>query len=299
MSGLPDDWVERAAAAVRATPAPAMPPGLMRAVAKGVTAEARRARRRRLMRYAVMCGLFVALGASAWLVGAGNPAQAALLRALQKHEAKSYRATVRTDLADGTTRPGSEQTAYFAGGKLRTESADGSYAVGDPATGVFTLIDPAAKTATELRFAGPAPMRRDPYSVMMGSLSNALAAKGRIDDLGTRVVAGRRLRGYRHRGEAVGPVTETATFWLDPNDQALVRYESYDVPRQVVEVRGAGGRVTPEVVPDDAQGPTTTVFEFSDFGAEFDAKLFDAAPPAGYKRMKPRVVGAPAATPGK
>ena len=276
------DTIERAALALRLTAVPALPEGLLAAVATGAAAEVRRLKWRKRMRYASVCGMAACLAVMAGLLPGGKSAQAALQEALEKQEhAKSYKCVQTTTGADSKVMPERGNTIYYADGMERDEKNAGSYFVSDLASGRSVWITPKAKTVAILQ-TDPADAlpRRNTYTVMLEGYRKSAASGAKFEQLPATDFGGRKLKGYRHSGEKVGDLTPSSTFWLDTKDGTLVRYVVAN-PTRVRMLTDKNGKSMQVGKPTVAA--ETMVMEFSDFGKPIDPKLFDMSVPNGYK----------------
>lgn len=298
----PPDVVDRAAAAVRATPVPDAPAELMAAVTLSVAARARVTRRRKLMRYATVCGVLAAVGVGTALLSGGGSAQARLMDALKKQEkAKTYKA-VQTVVGAGPGVSDGGKTIYYAGTKGREEQADGQYVVTDAATGTMA-VNPAGKWFAVVNRPAIAP-KADFYALAHAAAKKAIADGDRLQNLGAKVVNGRQLKGYKFTRDPVNDVTPSVTFWLDPAADTLVRYEAVTAPMfMIAKPDGTSAVVKPEDVRVAGavlkSEPVTVAFEFADFDKPLDPKLFDAIPPAGYEDRSAQFKAMAAAAPAK
>lgn len=222
-------------------------------------------------------GLAVAVGVM-W-GGGRTTAASELLKALDNQaKAKSFRAVVKTTLADppAGAKPSPDQRVFYQGEKTRMEMGDLTV-VGDGATGELLMLDARAKVA----HAGTADVvgRTDLAKGVTAGVRKVLDAQG-DKDKATPVpaveIGGKKRSGFKVSGVPFGPgQTADVVFYLDDERRLPLRYEL------------------------TVSGPVkmTSVMEFLAYDEELDPKLFSLDVPAGYKQEELKLPAAP--TPGK
>ena len=227
------DELERAVAALIARPVPGYPAGLTAAIVAAVetrVAEARRARRRRrIMRYATICGVAVLVAAGAGVWGGGGSARASLLKALENQaRAATVRGTSRVTFADPPPGAPAEirMTFYAEGARVRFENG-AAVSVGDGKR--MVVFNAAAKTATLMRMpAGAAPPQSDLAKEMAAAVRKMIESAGGRDKVMPAAPAeiGSKARpGFRVTGAEVGGRKADVTYWLDEERVLPLRLE--------------------------------------------------------------------------
>lgn len=262
------DIVDRAAGAVRATPVPDVPADLLAATVAAVQTRVpladRRARRRRIMRYAGATGLVAAASVAVGLLWAGSgTAQASLRKAIENQEkAKTFRAVTRVTFVNPPpgTPPMPESRMYGQGAKLRIEVGTDAVTVGDGEAKKLLILDHKNKIARTMSTEVPGEM-----ATAVAKWVKRMLDKEGAEDLGESFLDGRKVHGYRFTKMKIDDnATADVTYYVDPKRNLPVR----------VEMAMAGGPLPAGL---------TSRIDYLGFDEELDPKLFDLTPPAGYK----------------
>ncbi|MFO0847022.1 MAG: hypothetical protein U0871_00475 [Gemmataceae bacterium] len=260
------DIVDRAAGAVRATPTPEVPPDLLAATVAAVHSRQpladRRARRRRIMRYAGATGLVAAAAVVLGVLSTGGrtiAAEEAIGRAADAaRKVKSYRMVMQRD--DGR-KPVTLQIVYSQGQRVRSEIPDQhEVRVGDLARRTMLHLDAREKTAwTETLTEEEARQQAEERDAGSPAalLDQVRRTKGvTVKELPAERLAGREARVY------------VATFAGRPGENRIWVDSATNLPVRLRWPSDEGQHI---------------VVELDQWDVAFDPALFALDPPAGYK----------------
>lgn len=241
---IPPDPLDRAVFALRTaeTPAGPGPDVLSRTLAALEAADARPIpftqprKRPMLANLTRIAAAVLALAGGAAYVASTRPASAAVLLqevARKLHDARtlSFRQAISLPGAD----PVIFRVFYREPGRTRTEMPNGEVMIADATRGETLILDPAARTATQIRDRkGETPENAVEAGAlaMLRSLRDLAPREGKR--VGDRVIGGVTARGFRVPVEGA-----TLTIWVDPEAQIPVEVET-----ELPSMPDAGQRVT-------------------------------------------------------
>ena len=275
------DPLDRAIAAVQATPVPAVPAAVL-AAAVQATAAKPISRRKIPMRRLTVAAAALVLSAGVLAAGmfthkpaaqppgdaekegAAVPLEAVLSLAKKVGAAKSVRVTKRETKP---SVPDAITVTTYAGSRKREDRPDGPSVVTDGVAKVRVTIDPVAKSATRVRLTDQEVKDADRGIDWPGELTEQerKQIEAHWPKYGVRAgpageIDGQKMATYTAR------ISEAAT--IEPSDQASVD-AALGLPRRV----STGSKTTGERI----------VYDFTDWNKAFDPAVFSLDPPAGYE----------------